>query len=279
MIQDIGPHRFRNEYLPKSPQKDSYLLIYSKKQVLVKKNAKGEIEFPTFGELEAYNGEIYEEYTYLFSIDDKRFYLGRNIAAEPLSGYHMENMEMFRTAVPKEMAFAGITGAQLYRWYESRKYCGRCGKKMRPHEKERMMYCLECGNQEYPRIMPAVIIGVVDGDRILMSKYADRDFKKYALIAGFAEIGESIEDTVRREVMEEVGLKVKNIRYYKSQPWSFSDTLLLGFYADLDGDDKVTLDEEELELAEWFERDKIPVKESDLSLTNEMMIKFRNGAV
>ncbi len=279
MIQDIGPHVFHNEYCPKPPEKESCLLVYRQKEVLLKRNAKGEIRFPTFEEMEPYNGGLYEEYTYLFTIDSRRFYLGTNISAEPLSGYAMENLEVFRTAVPKELAFAGITGAQLYRWYESRRYCGKCGCKMRPHEKERMMYCPECGSQEYPRIMPAVIIGITDGNRILMSKYADRDFKKYALIAGFAEIGESIEDTVRREVMEEVGLKVKNIRYYKSQPWSFSDTLLLGFYAELDGDGKVTLDREELALAEWFERDEIPVKESDLSLTNEMIIQFRDGKI
>ena len=112
-----------------------------------------------------------------------------------------------------------------------------------------------------------------------MSKYAGREFKKYALLAGFNEIGESIEETVRREVMEEVGLKVKNIRYYKSQPWSFTDTLLLGFFCELDGDDTITLDQDELALAEWFEREKMPVKEEDLSLTNEMMMAFKNGDV
>ena len=131
----------------------------------------------------------------------------------------------------------------------------------------------------YPKICPAVIIGVTDGSRILMSKYAGRTYKKYALLAGFAEIGETLEQTVKREVMEEVGLKVKNIRYYKSQPWSFSDTLLTGFYCDLDGDGTVTLDREELALAEWFEREEIPDVTSTESLTNEMIMRFKNGEV
>ena len=103
--------------------------------------------------------------------------------------------------------------------------------------------------------------------------------EKYALLAGFTEIGETIEETVQREVMEEVGLKVKNIRYYKSQPWSFSDTILMGFYCDLDGEEEITLDREELALAEWFRRDEIPVEPSRDSLTNEMIIKFKNGEV
>ena len=79
------------------------------------------------------------------------------------------------------------------------------------------------------------------------------------------KIGETIEETVKREVMEEVGLKVKNIQYYKSQPWSFSDTLLMGFYCDLDGEDKITLDQDELALAEWFEREDLPEVTSDES--------------
>ena len=84
---------------------------------------------------------------------------------------------------------------------------------------------------------------------------------------------------MRREVMEEVGLKVKNIRYYKSQPWSFSDTLLMGFYCDLDGEDNIILDREELALAQWFDRDEIPVEPSRDSLTNEMIMRFKNHEV
>ena len=77
--------------------------------------------------------------------------------------------------------------------------------------------------------------------------------------------------------MEEVGLHVKNLRYYKSQPWSFSDTLLMGFFAEMDGDNHITLDREELALAEWFDRENIPATESDISLTSEMIEHFRNG--
>lgn len=124
-----------------------------------------------------------------------------------------------------------------------------------------------------------MIIGVTDGNRLLLSKYAGRTYKKYALLAGYTEIGETMEETVAREVMEEVGLKVKNIRYYKSQPWAFSDTILMGFYCDLDGADEIRLDEEELALAEWFERDEIPVTPSRDSLTNEMIMRFKNGRI
>ncbi len=278
MIQDIAPHQFRNEYRPVPPDKDSIALYYEEHVSLLKRTSEG-ISFPKFGDLERLNEEIYEDWIYLFTIDDDRYYLVREINREPLSEFTMENTEIFRLADPQERAFAGITGYQLYNWYRSRRYCGRCGTKMRHDTKERMLRCGKCGNMEFPKICPAVIIGVTDGDRILMSKYAGRTYKKYALLAGFTEIGETVEETVAREVMEEVGLKVKNVRYYKSQPWAFSDTLLMGFYCDLDGEDKITLDEEELALAEWFEREQIPVEPSRDNLTYEMIMKFKNGEV
>ena len=129
----------------------------------------------------------------------------------------------------------------------------------------------------FPKIAPAVIIAVTDGDRILMSKYADRDYKKYALLAGFTEIGETAEETVAREVMEEVGLKVKNICYYKSQPWGIDSNLLLGYFCELDGDDTIVMDTTELAVAQWFHREEMPVQDDGISLTREMMRVFQQG--
>ena len=149
---------------------------------------------------------------------------------------------------------------------------------MKPDHKERMLLCPSCRNMVYPRISPAVIVGVLNGDKILMSKYAGRPYTNYALIAGFNEIGESAEQTVAREVMEEVGLKVKNIRYYKSQPWAFSGSLLLGFFCDLDGSDRITLDRNELAEAGWFKWDEIALTDDHLSLTREMIMQFKKRA-
>ncbi len=152
---------------------------------------------------------------------------------------------------------------------------------MQPHEKERAMQCPACGRISYPQICPSVIVGIIDSSRILLTKYAPGhgNFRKYALVAGYAEIGESLEDTVRREVMEEVGLRVKNIRYYKSQPWSFSDALLAGFFCEPDGNTDIVMDREELSAAGWFERESLPVERSnaEISLTGEMIEVFRNG--
>ena len=139
------------------------------------------------------------------------------------------------------------------------------------------MVCPACGQIEYPKICPAVIVAVTHGDKLLLTRYANRPFRGYALIAGFVEIGETLEDTVHREVMEEVGVKVKNLRYYKNQPWAFTDTLLTGFYCELDGDPDITLDHNELCEGVWLSREEIPSRENDISLTAEMIERFRLG--
>ena len=131
---------------------------------------------------------------------------------------------------------------------------------------------------EFPKICPAVIPSCHTWGSDSDVKVCGKRIQKYALLAGFNETGESIEETVRREVMEEVGLKVKNLRYYKSQPWSFTDTLLMGFFCELDGrtvSHWIPMNS----MAEWFERDKMPVEAEDLSLTNEMMMAFKHGKV
>lgn len=277
------PHHFNNQYIPQKPNEESFVLLYNEGKAFIRKENE-KISFVTIKEVKEILKVKELQWIYLFSIDQMRFYLlseeQEKILCRKLlerKQCQAENMTFFRTAKPQYMAFAAVTGGQIHRWYRSRTFCGRCGKKMIHDEKERLMRCPECGQMEYPKICPAVIVGVTDHDRIVLTKYAGRAYKKYALIAGFAEIGETIEDTVRREVKEEVGLHVKNIRFYKSQPWSFSDTLLMGFFCELDGSDKIKMDEEELSVAQWCNREDVPVQEEDISLTSEMMRRFRQG--
>lgn len=275
MIQDIAPHRLDNQYKRKETTGKSTVIYFEKNKVLLKKE-DGVICFPTISECIVDNPNIQKACTYLFSIDENEFYLAGQLEYRNMNGYEMESIQIFRQAAPKELAFAGVTALHLYRWYAGVQFCGRCGRKLCHDEKERMMYCEACGQMEFPKIAPAVIIAITDGNRILLSKYADRDYKKYALIAGYTEIGETLEETVHREVMEEVGIRVKNIRYYKSQPWGLTGTVLMGFYAELDGDDKITLDQEELAMAEWFEREDVTVEANHTSLTNEMIMAWKN---
>ncbi len=275
MIQDISPKKYHNEYQEKEAARSDTVLVYREREVLVQRDERGDIHFPTLGEL----GKCCRIVAYLFEISGENYFLG-DIAGEAPAGYAYENVKIFRVARPKDRAFAGITGHQLFGWYEKHQCCGRCGGKMEKDRRERMLYCPSCGNQVYPSISPAVIIGVTHKGKLLMSKYAGRDYKKFALIAGFNEIGETIEETVHREVMEEVGLKVKNLTYYKSQPWPFSGTLLMGFFCELDGEDEtITLEEDELSEAGWYLPEQVPEDEEKIALTREMMMVFKNGNI
>lgn len=278
MIQDINTV-FHNEYIDKEPQLDDYVMFVSGRNVLMKKAE--EIAYMTYAMI----NEVEMTLRYLFSIEIngtlRNFFLGeeQKLPTELVDGYSYENHNVFRNKQPKELAFAGVTACQLGNWYASMKYCSKCATPLIHDTKERMMRCPKCGMMNFPKISPAVIVAVTNGDKLLLTKYADRDYKKYALIAGFTEIGETVEETVAREVMEEVGVKVKNIRYYKSQPWSFSDTILMGYFCELDGDDTIRLDEEELAVAEWVPRTEIDMPFDDISLTNEMIVGFKEGKI
>ena len=218
---------------------------------------------------------------YLFAIDGTGYYYVREMLQGEEDGYEFCPTSVFRKMTPMYQAFAGITATQLHRWKESRRFCGRCGHETEDSKTERAVVCPFCGQTEYPKICPAVIVAITDGDRIILSRYrvSNNPYRGYALIAGFVEIGETFEDTVRREVMEEVGLKVKNIRYYKSQPWAFSDTEMIGFFAELDGDDTIRLQEDELSEAGWYHRNQVPDETMLNSIGSELKMVFKYGSM
>lgn len=268
MFQDITPHIYHNEFSKKLPELHDCIFVFSKEGVLCRVE-ENRVVLPTFAELGM------EKCHHLFSIDDISYYLHEGESPKTVAGWQYENTRKLRDCEADEHLFALGAAESLWRWYCANRFCGNCGSKMEHGTKERSQVCPACGNTVYPKICPAVIVAVCDGDRILLTRYAGRAFTRHALIAGFNEIGESIEDTVRREVMEEVGLKVKNLRFYKSQPWVFTDTLLMGFYTELDGSDQVTVQEDELSEALWFRREEIPQDYSTISLTGEMIETFR----
>ena len=189
-----------------------------------------------------------------------------------------QNTRTLMTMQPGWLGFGAATAVHLARWYRDNRLCSRCAEALIPSDHERALCCPACGFIVYPRINPVVIVAVTDGDRLLMTRGIGSVYRRYALVAGFVEIGEALEDTVRREVMEEVGLRVKNIRYYKSQPWAFSNSVLAGFFAEVDGDTTVQLDGQELAEASWVERELIPIDENRSSLTADMIMSFRESS-
>jgi len=273
MIQDIAPSVYHNEYLPVPPNENDFVYAFDGRTTLVN-ISDGIISCPRVKDL---SENERHDLQYLFRIDEKCDFLYTGASKLEVPGFSYETVTSLRRNGPKLMSFAGMTAYHLYVWYSANRFCGKCGSKTHITSKERSLKCDNCGNIIYPRISPAVIIGITDGDKIIMTRYADREYKGRSLVAGFCEMGETAEDTVRREVMEEVGLKVKNIRYYKSQPWGFDGGLLLGFFCDLDGSNEITLEEDELSIAEWISRSEITDEHRFLSLTEEMIMLFRDG--
>lgn len=282
MMQELSFGRLENEFHNLQPQSDDLVICFQNHQILLNREEDNSISFPTVAEAMEWTEKCTPWFAdglrYIFRMQEKNYFLWLGEVDELEHGvYHFEPMRMLRYKGISDLLFAAFTAWHLFTWYRNNRFCGCCGKKTQHDTQERMLRCPECGNMIFPRISPAVIVGVTDGDRLLMSKYAGRDYTHYALIAGYTEIGETLEETVQREVMEEVGLKVKNIRYYKSQPWGIDGNILMGFYCDLDGDDTVHIDERELSLAEWHQRGALPAKDDNFTITREMIRIFDEG--
>ncbi len=170
-----------------------------------------------------------------------------------------------------------LTGAanHILHWIDANQFCGRCGHKMGNKKDERARSCPNCKNVVYPRISPATITAVFCGDQILLAH--NRNFRPdlYSLIAGYVEPGETLEQCVAREIGEEVGIKVKNIKYFSSQPWSFPDSLMMAFTAEYDSGD-VVVDNSEITDAAWFSADNLPVIPSTDSIAGRMIRWYRD---
>ena len=158
-------------------------------------------------------------------------------------------------------------------WYISHRFCGRCATPTQLDEKDMMLKCPSCGQVHYPRIAPAIIVAIRKGRELLMAKHSYHDNIRYALIAGFVEPGETIEEAVHREVLEEVGIKIKNLKYKKSQSWPFPNSLMLGFSAEYESGD-IKVDGDEILKAKWFKKDEIIRYDSDISISDWLIQDF-----
>ncbi len=272
MLQDLPSGRLKNEFKNMDARPEDWILCFHEGQVLICRGADDRLTLPTLSDV-ATTGSV----RYVFRLQEENFFLWTDAPVDPIGSFAYEPVRQLRQLKSKEICFAVMTGWHLYNWYRANRFCGCCGTPTEHDTKERMLRCPECKNMIFPKISPAVIVAVTDGDRLLLSKYAGRAYTRYALLAGYTEIGETIEQTVHREVMEEVGLKIKNLRYYKSQPWGVDGNVLMGFFCDVDGTDAIHLDEAELSMADWYPRNDLPAHDDGISLTREMIRVIEEG--
>lgn len=282
MIQDIFPLVMKNQYEKKVPASNDRVLSFQEDRIFVREGERS--DYLCYGELTDWcgvSGEPIPPAVYLFSLGECAYFLAdlpeAFVEKAQENGFSYVRMFAMRRKKPKELVFAAATAWHLYVWYRDNRFCGRCGQRLLHSETLRMLSCPCCGNQVFPKIAPAVIVGVTNGESILLTKYADREYTRYALVAGFTEIGETAEETVRREVFEETGLLVSEPRYYGSQPWGFDLNLLLGYFCEVKDASALRLDEEELVDAAWVHYSELPRDEEGLSLTQRMIGAFRDS--
>jgi NAD+ diphosphatase len=297
MIQDIYPHRLANEFQSDAVPVAGDLVFYVRGQeVAARRIGEHALEFPRLDacvgldareELDAREGPFLRtgnaegSLAFLFALDGRPCWLASDEMGEPPAGFEYMHSRALRMEyrVPREQMYAAYTAIHLADWYAKNRFCGACGHRFEHHGAMRALTCPACGNVVFPRLNPAIIACVCDpaAQKIVLTRYAAGRYHAIdALVAGFVEIGETVEECVHREVREELGLEVKNVRYYKSQPWGVAGDVLMGFWCDVDGDSTIHRDSSELGRAVWAGPDEIAGQPDDLSLTNEMMCLWRD---
>lgn len=174
------------------------------------------------------------------------------------------------TSDSADFAALASTALQLLHWQRDNRYCGRCGGATRSLPQERAFFCDNCNHRLFPRLSPCVIVAIQHQGKVLLAQSRRAPANFYSLIAGFVEPGESAEEAVHREVAEETGLQVTNLRYRESQTWAFPHQLMLGYLADYSSGELV-LEEAELASADWFGIDDLPAVPGEWTIAGKLI--------
>jgi NAD+ diphosphatase len=218
-------------------------------------------ELPVSGEATHYLGRLDAFDCYAVDLGD---------GVEPPDGMAFSPLRpLFARLDEDEFALAG-RALQIVEWHRTHRFCGRCGSPTVPAEGERAMRCPDCGLLAFPRVSPAIIVRVTRGDEILLAQGRRFPSVMYSVLAGFVEPGESLEQCVHREVREEAGIEIANVRYFGSQPWPFPHSLMVGFTAEYAGGE-LSPDPEEIADAGWFTAGALPPIPPSLSIARKLI--------
>lgn len=277
MIQDIFPHRFENRFVETGGiTPDDYIFHFTENTLLLKR-IEGGFEIPRLKDL--VQVDTSSQGIFLFGLNGTNCFLVWECPSQDAGRFGYEDISFFRTISQKEVAWTSIVALQLRDWYAHNKFCGKCGTPTTLKKEERAIVCPGCHTAVYPKISPAIIVAILCNDKILLARGVNFRSSFYSLVAGYADVGESLEDAVAREVKEEVGLDVQNIRYYKSQPWPVSGSMMIGYLADADDAQPIRVDAHEISEAAWFSRDNLPNHPPTLSIAGEIIEKFKLGVL
>lgn len=198
-------------------------------------------------------------------------------ASAPPDGWIAADLRKLLPAAPQRDYALLSRARQVLHWFNGHRRCGRCGSATEMASKEPALCCGECGALWYPKVSPCIITLVLKGEELLLARNANFPGRFFSTLAGFVDVGESLEQTLEREVMEEVSVQVENLRYFSSQSWPFPSQLMLGFFADYKAGE-ITPDGEEIIEAGWYHyRQLPPVPPPGFSIAGELIATAVNA--
>lgn len=247
-------------------------LLYQEQKLLIKDKDE-KLPFPTKADLHQLQISLLQQ-QYLGSLEGLHCYTAvlSDLPQIPDGYAFIGTLDIFNRFTEDFVQVAGLAN-QLINWNKKHRYCGTCGNKTEDKEDERAKICRACGSIYYPRLSPAIIVAVHRDNQILLAHSKRFPAKFYSTLAGFVEPGETLEECVKREVFEEVGIAVKNIKYFGSQPWPFPDSLMIGFTAEYAGGE-IRVDDAEIADAGWFTPDHLPSIPPRISIARKLIDWF-----
>lgn len=261
--------RFNKSIPPDSHTQPAYWFAFKENLLLIQeKNGKATI--PSFFTIEDTGWPVLRK-QYLGTWQLKHCYVVE-IPADAIlpSGFKWIGLRQAYGLLSESFFSLAGEAIQILDWDRTHQFCGRCGSHTITSAREYSRKCPNCGLSNYPRISPAIIVLIEDNGKILLSRSPHFPPGMYSIQAGFVEPGESLEEAVYREIMEEVGVKLKKVRYFGSQPWPFPNSLMIGFTAQYAGGE-LTIDKTEIEDAGWYTADTMPQIPPRLSIARKLI--------
>jgi NAD+ diphosphatase len=257
---------------PQERSAPAWWFIFSENKLLVSQKPES-VTIPLLVDLSEL-GLTTMQQNYLGQLDDRHCYAVEVAEGTiPPAGMTFEGLREVYGRLDEDLFWIAARAVQIVDWDRTHQLCGRCGVPLKTSQTERAKECPKCGLLHFPRLAPAIIVLVERGNELLLARSRHFMPRMYSVLAGFVEPGESLEEAVVREVREEVGISVKDIKYFGSQPWPFPHSLMVGFTATYAGG-KISLDDSEIEDAGWFTADRLPRIPGKISIARKLIDWF-----
>ena len=254
-----------------SEASDSWWFIYSGFRLLVQ-ISDGRTAIPVMRSPEDLGLKIVRP-VYLGRFREYPCYAAEGEIAGPAPGIQFQDIRSLFGRLEEELFKVVLTAVHLVEWNGNCQFCSKCRGALKDRRDMRAKECESCGRLEFPRLSPAIIVSVEKEDKLLLARSARFTGEFFSVLAGFVEPGESLEEAVRREVMEETGIRVKDIAYFGSQPWPFPESLMIGFTAQYESGD-IKIDGEEIVEAGWYGASELPKIPGSVSIARRLIDSF-----